>query len=124
MEFDTKIAVVICDDLELWQKLNVTAFLTSGIVSSVTGLIGEPSEDAGQQRYLPLIIQPMIIFASDAAALHRTRARAISRGVPLAVYIEDMFSSGHDGANRKTVLRYNGDELALVGLSMRGERKV
>ena len=31
MEFDTKIAVVLRDDLAVWQKTNVTAFLVSGI---------------------------------------------------------------------------------------------
>ena len=31
MDFDTKIAIVVRDDLAVWQKLNVTAFITSGI---------------------------------------------------------------------------------------------
>jgi hypothetical protein len=30
--FDTKVAIVVRDDLQNWQKLNVTAFLMSGIV--------------------------------------------------------------------------------------------
>jgi hypothetical protein len=34
MTFDTKIAIVVRDDLAVWQKLNVTAFLTSGIVGA------------------------------------------------------------------------------------------
>ena len=29
--FDTKIAVLVRDDLEPWQRLNVTAFLVSGV---------------------------------------------------------------------------------------------
>jgi hypothetical protein len=33
--FDTKIAVVVRDDLAVWQKLNVVVFLTSGIVAAV-----------------------------------------------------------------------------------------
>ena len=36
MQFDTKIAVVIRTDLEAWQKLNVAAFLTSGIAAAVS----------------------------------------------------------------------------------------
>ena len=44
--FDTKIASVVRDDLAVWQKLNVTAFLTSGIVGATDGLLGEPYEDA------------------------------------------------------------------------------
>ena len=31
VRFDTKIAVLLRDDLEVWQRLNVTAFLVSGI---------------------------------------------------------------------------------------------
>ena len=31
MEFDTKLVVILRDDLLTWQKLNVTAFLMSGI---------------------------------------------------------------------------------------------
>jgi hypothetical protein len=31
MAFETKIVIIIRDDLLIWQKLNVTAFLMSGI---------------------------------------------------------------------------------------------
>lgn len=34
MQFDTKIAVVIRNDLEAWQKLNVASFLTSGVAAA------------------------------------------------------------------------------------------
>jgi hypothetical protein len=30
-DFDTKVAVVVRDDLETWQRMNVTAFLVSGM---------------------------------------------------------------------------------------------
>ena len=39
--FDTKIAILVRDDLATWQKLNVTAFLMSGITGANSGLIGE-----------------------------------------------------------------------------------
>jgi hypothetical protein len=35
--FDTKIAIVVREDLATWQKLNVTAFLTSGVVGAAEG---------------------------------------------------------------------------------------
>src|SRR5690242_21703401 len=41
MRFDTKIVVVVRDDLENWQRLNVTAFLASGITAN-PDLHGEP----------------------------------------------------------------------------------
>jgi hypothetical protein len=34
MQFATKIAVVIRTDLEVWQKLNIASFLTSGIAAA------------------------------------------------------------------------------------------
>jgi len=54
--FDTKIAVVVREDLATWQKLNVVAFLTSGVVGASPGLLGEPYEDAAGNLYNPLLI--------------------------------------------------------------------
>ena len=34
MTFDTKIKVILRDDLEPWQELNVTSFLISGIAAT------------------------------------------------------------------------------------------
>ncbi len=34
VRFDTKIAIAVRADLQQWQKLNVTAFLASGIAAS------------------------------------------------------------------------------------------
>ena len=39
--FDTKIAILVRDDLATWQKLNVAAFFMSGITGANSGLIGE-----------------------------------------------------------------------------------
>ena len=58
--FDTKIAIVVRDELKTWQKLNITAFLTSGIVGGQPDLIGEPYRDASGGLYASLAIQPMI----------------------------------------------------------------
>ena len=44
--FDTKIAVLLRDDLASWQRLNVTAFLVSGIAHVTPELMGEPYADA------------------------------------------------------------------------------
>ncbi len=122
--FDTKIAIVVRDDLLVWQKLNVTAFLTSGIVGGHPELIGDPYEDGSGQIYRPLMIQPMIALSTDGAGLKKIHARALSRGVPLAIYIEDMFATGHDAANRATVKSCATDALNLVGLALREDKKI
>ena len=45
MQFDTKIAVVIRNDLEPWQKLNVASFLAGGIAAAFPESIGENYAD-------------------------------------------------------------------------------
>ena len=124
MTFDTKIAIVVREDLAVWQKLNVTAFLTTGIVGATEGLLGEPYEDAAGNTYHRLAIQPVIVLAADAATIKSIYARAMERGVRLSLYIEDMFRTGHDTANRETVKRCRPDEMNVVGLALRDDKKL
>ena len=124
MNFDTKIAIVVAEDLAIWQKLNVTAFLTSGIVGTTEGIIGEPYKDGSQRAYLPLCIQPIIVLKTSRGRLQTILNRANSQKVAAAIYIEDMFATGHDAANRATVTNYPSGTLPLVGLAVRGEKKL
>ena len=124
MPFDTKIALVIRTDLEAWQKLNVAAFLTSGIAAAYPECIGEPYEDGSGTRYLSLIGQPILIYGAERPALARALERALARNVKPAVYTEDMFATTHDAANRAPVKAVIRAELNLVGLAMRAERKL
>ena len=104
--FDTKISVVVREDLATWQKLNVVAFLTSGVVSATAGLIGEAYEDAAGNTYDALMIHPIIVLSADRETLKTIYGRAMERRVRLSLYIEDMFATGHDAANRATVRQY------------------
>ena len=122
--FDTKIAIVVREDLATWQKLNVTAFLTSGIVGANQGLLGEAYEDASGNTYNPLMIQPMIVLSADAATIATIYRRAMERGAKLSLYIHDMFSTGHDAANRATVKRYAPEAMNVVGLALREDKKI
>ncbi|RXG87282.1 DUF2000 family protein [Bradyrhizobium vignae] len=124
MQFDTKIAVVIRTDLQAWQKLNVAAFLTSGIAAAFPECVGEPYEDASGTAYHALIGQPILIYGADGPALSRALDRALTRNVKPAVYTEDMFKTTHDAANREAVRAVARNELNLVGLAVRAERKV
>ena len=122
--FDTKIAIVVREDLATWQKLNVTAFLTSGIVGANEGLLGAPYEDAVGNRYNPLLIQPMIVLSAGEEAIAAIYRRAMERGVRLSLYIHDMFSTGHDAANRAAVKQYAPDGMNVVGLALREDKKI
>jgi hypothetical protein len=124
MQFDIKIAVVIRTNLEPWQKLNVTAFLAGGIAAAFSECVGEPYEDGSDTKYLSLIGQPILFYGADRPALTRALERALARGVRPAVYTEDMFKTTHDAANREAVKAVARADLNLVGLALRGERKV
>ncbi len=123
MEFDTKIAVILRDDLAVWQKTNVTAFLVSGIAGTVPGVVGEPYRDASGNEYLPMFVQPVLVYAADAAALRRAYERALIRGVKAAVYTQELFATNHDEANRAAVRAVPAEELDLAGIAFRAERK-
>jgi hypothetical protein len=124
MQFDTKIAVVLRDDLAGWQKTNVTAFLVSGIAATVPGVVGEPYRDASENEYLPMFVQPVLVYEADTDGLRRAYERAMSRRVTPAIYTQELFTTDHDAANRAAVAGVPAEELDLVGLAFRAERKI
>ena len=123
-DFDTKAAVVVREDLLGWQALNVTAFLMSGITAHAgPAAIGEPYRDADGRDYLPLLVQPVLVFAADRSRLHTTRERAERRQVPVALYTADMFETGNDADNRAAVRAVATADLDLVGLALRAPHR-
>jgi hypothetical protein len=123
MQFDTKIAVVLLDDLAVWQKTNATAFLVSGIAGTVPGVVGQPYRDDSGNEYLPMFVQPVLVYVADAAALRRAYERALSRGVTPAIYTRELFTTNHDSANRAAVAAVTAEDLDLVGIAFRAGRK-
>ena len=124
MQFDTKIAIVVRTDLEVWQKLNVASFLAGGVAAAFPECVGHAYEDGSATHYLALIGQPILIYGADRAALSRALDRALARNVRPAVYTDEMFKTTHDEANRAAVKAVARADLNLVGIAMRAERKV
>lgn len=122
VRFDTKIAVLLREDLAVWQRLNVTAFLVSGIGNRVPELIGEPYEDADGTAYLPMFRQPVMVFEGTKETLAGAHTRALSRDVDLAVFTSDLFATGNDRDNRAAVRAVGRDSLDLVGLAVHGPK--
>lgn len=122
--FDTKIAVILRDDLAVWQKLNVTAFLMSGIVAQTKEIIGEPYRDGAGNVYNPLSIQPIVVMATDQEALRKIHQRSLERDVTTSLYIEEMFATGHDVANRQVFSEFSPDNAKVVGVALRADRKI
>jgi hypothetical protein len=119
----TKIALVVRTDLPVWQKLNMTAFLASGVAASAPDAIGADYTDADGTRYTPMFGQPVMVFEADASRLTRTLERAVSRGVVPTVFTTDLFTTGNDTANRAAVAAVPRQNLDLAGIAIRAERK-
>jgi hypothetical protein len=122
LRFDTKIAVLLRADLATWQRLNVTAFLVSGLGPEVPELVGEPYEDADGVPYLPMFRQPVLVFEGTKETLKAAHTRALSRALPRSVFTADLFATGHDAANRAAVRAVPTADLDLVGLAVYGPK--
>jgi hypothetical protein len=118
MRFDTKISIGVRADLAQWQKLNVTAFLASGIAAANPGIIGKPYEDGSGRVYLELFRQPALIYGCTAAELKTAHSRAVTRDLPMAIYTMDMFATDNDDDNRAVVR--TAAELDFAGLALYG----
>ncbi|WP_432158298.1 DUF2000 family protein [Streptomyces sp. bgisy153] len=122
VRFDTKIAVLLRADLESWQRLNVTAFLVSGLGTAAPEVVGEPYEDGDGVPYLPMFRQPVLVFEGDMETLSTAHARVLARSLPGAVFTSDLFATGNDRDNRAAVRAVPTAELDLVGLAVYGPR--
>ncbi|WP_299007409.1 DUF2000 family protein [uncultured Shewanella sp.] len=122
--FDTKIVIVIRDDLQPWQKMNAVAFLTSGVVGQYPNILGDDYVDAKEHRFNPLVVQPMIVLKATSSVLTNIHNRSISRNVKTSVFIEEMFTTAHDEENREAFRQYAPDDAKLVGIALRAEKKV
>ena len=101
----------------------MTAFLVSGIAGTFPGVVGEPYRDGSGNEYLPMFVQPVLVYEADHAALRRAYERALDRGVTPAIYRHELFATDHDEANRAAVGAVAAEDLDLVGIAFRAERK-
>jgi hypothetical protein len=122
--FDTKIALVIRNDLATWQALNVTAFLVTGIVARFPNIIGDPYRDRSGNIYNALSAQPIIVLSADAATMTAINMRALERRLRTSLYIEEMFSTGHDAANRAVFAEFGPEDAKVVGIALHEDKKL
>jgi len=121
MTFDTKIKVILRDDLEPWQELNVTAFLISGIAAT-QDIVGEPYIDANGVQYLPMSQQPIMIHTASADKLKEIMKSATEKGMAVSIYTHELFTTYNDEDNRAEIAKYKTDDLDLVGIGIRGKK--
>lgn len=114
--FPTKVAVAVADDLASWQRLNVTAFVISGIAAEDDEVVGAPYRDADGVTYRAMLREPVFVFAADRARLRRSFDRALARGIRPALFTAELFGTPHDAANRAAVAAVPTADLDVVRL--------
>lgn len=121
---DTKIAVLLRDDLPTWQRLNATAFLASAVAGARPELLGAVYQDADDATYLPMFGQPVMIFEATGEVLTAALERASGRGIRFAIFTRELFSTGNDADNRAAVRAVPTAKLDLVGLAVHAPKNV
>ena len=121
MKFDNKIVAILRQDLLMWQKLNVTAFIMSGI-GGRQDVLGEPYVDGVGKMYLPMSKQLILIYAASSEQLKEILFKAQSKEVHMAIYTEELFNTYNDEDNRAKVAEFATNDLNLVGIGMIGKK--
>ena len=123
MDDAPKLAVVVEDDLAAWQKLNVTAFVVSGLAGAAPHLLGEPYTDGSSAIYLPMFAYPLIVLAGPSARVTRAFHRAAERGLRSTVYTRELLTTSNDLDNRAAVARVPTTDLDIVGFAVAGPQR-
>jgi hypothetical protein len=64
------------------------------------------------------------VLAADQAMISTIHRRSLEREIRTCLYVEEMFSTGHDVANRAIFAQFAPDDAKVVGIAMRAEKKL
>jgi len=122
--YDHKIAIVLSDDLLIWQKLNVTAFLASSVAIQFPETHGQPFVTASKSTFLPFLKHPILVYRAEGPdEVRKAFERAQERGLHLGIYTRSLFATKNEAENVAELARLTDQEHELVGIILYGENK-
>lgn len=122
--YPEKIAIVILDDLQPWQKLNAAAFLASSVALKFPQTHGKPFVTASGTAYLPFLKHPVLVYkAENEAQLKRAFNRARERELAIGIYTRPLFATKNEEENLAEIIKKTDEEQELVGIVIYGENK-
>jgi hypothetical protein len=68
-------------------------------------------------------VQPLLVLEASGEKLRTVRRRAGERGVPIAIYTAELFTTGRDEDNRAAVRSVPTEDLDLVGIGLRAPHR-
>jgi hypothetical protein len=116
----SRIALVLREDLLTWQRLNVTAFLSSSL--SAAPVMGETYRDARGREYGEMFAQPVMVFEASAEALKTALLAALADKMLVRVFPDVLFTTGNDADNRAAFAKLAPEEMSVAGLALLGGR--
>jgi hypothetical protein len=119
----TRIAIVLRADLLTWQRLNVTAFLSSGIATDAAGSpMGEIYADATGREYGRMFAQPVMVFEASGEVLKSALLAALEEKMVVRAFPDVLFTTNTDATNREAFAKLAPQEMSLAGLALLGGR--
>jgi hypothetical protein len=124
MFYENKIAMVIRDDLQTWQKLNVASFLASSVAIRFPETHGAKFVNASGSEYLPFIKHPILIYKAETQVeIQRAFQRARERQLHIGIYTDALFSTKNEDENHVEISKSSDDDQVLAGIVIYGENK-
>jgi len=71
-----------------------------------------------------VIKQPILIFGTSHEQIRQVYEQALGHDVQFSIYTEELFATPHDEANRAAVRAVRSEALKVVGLALRGKKKL
>ena len=122
--YNNKIALIIKNDLQSWQKLNVASFLASSVAIKFPETHGKPFINASGSEYLPFIKHPILIYKAESETeIKRAFKRAKERELYIGIYTEPLFATKNEEENLIEIAKCTDESQLLAGIIIYGENK-
>jgi hypothetical protein len=120
----SRLAIVLRQELLTWQRLNVTAFLSSSMaVNAEPSVMGETYVDASGRGYGEMFAQPVMVFEASAEVLKSAYLTALEEKIVIVrVFPDVLFTTGNDSDNRAAFAKLAPAQMSVAGLALLGGR--
>ena len=124
MHYTHKIAIVLQDNLQSWQKINVSCFLASAVAIKFPETHGRALVSASGSEFLPFIKHPVLVYkAGSVEKLKRAFNRARERNLDIGIYTNALFNTKNEEGNIAEIAAVEDEHLDLVGIIIYGENR-
>ena len=65
-----------------------------------------------------------MVLSANARTIAKVHRRSLEREVRSSLYVEEMFTTNHDEANRAVFRQFSPENARVVGIALRAERRI